>query len=85
MPLLFNKFKIESCLKKSEFSAVYIALHTFLEKRILLKTLDLSAIDDQSFKERFKQEARILASFDHPNIIRVLDFGEHENKFYISF
>lgn len=81
----FGKFKIIDCLKKDEHSAVYLADHVFLNKRIILKTLNTSTSKDSEKIERFKREGRILAQLDHPNIIRVLDFGTSEEYFYISF
>lgn len=82
---LFGKFNIIECLKKDEHSAVYLADHVFLNKRIILKTLNTSTSKDFEKIERFKREGRILAQLDHPNIIRVLDFGTSEEYFYISF
>jgi eukaryotic-like serine/threonine-protein kinase len=83
--LLFEKFQVISCLKKDQNSSVYIAYHRYLDKRILLKTLDIDAKTDPVLLQRFKREAKILAQCDHPNIIKVLDFGTHGSFFYISF
>jgi len=81
----FKKFNIISCLKKTEFSSVYLADHIFLEKRIILKTLDSDKVIDSNDVVRFRREAKILAKLNHPNIIRVLDFGTYKNFVYISF
>ncbi len=83
--ILFDKFKIIECLKKDDQSAVYLANHIYLGKKIILKILDRDRIDDDSIIERFKREAKLLAGLDHPHIIEVLDFGLYENYFYISF
>lgn len=85
METLFEKFNVISCLKKTEFSTVYLADHIFLEKRIILKTLDLDKSVDSTDLPRFKREAQILAKLNHPNIISVLDFGIFQNFVYISF
>src|SRR6185369_17661831 len=82
--LLFEKFEIASCLKQDDFSAVYLARHTFLERQIILKVLNTQTMRDAVVLERFKREARILARLEHPNIIKVIDFGMHELHFYIS-
>ena len=82
--LLFEKYAIEECLKKDDFSAVYIADHIYLQKKIILKVLDTHEIPDKSIVERFKREAKLLAHLEHPNLIKVLDFGSHEKFFYIS-
>ncbi len=83
--LLFEKFEIETVIKKDAYSAVYLARHIFLGKRIFLKTLNTKEIGDAALLHRFKREARILAHLEHPNIIKVLDFGTFGDRFYISF
>lgn len=83
--ILFEKFEILDCFKKDASAAVYLANHTFLGKKIILKALNTETLLDEQMVERFKREAKILAKLEHPNIIRVLDFGMHQRFFYISF
>jgi eukaryotic-like serine/threonine-protein kinase len=83
--ILFEKFEVIECLKKDISTAVYIANHIFLGKKIILKTLNIDEIPDKTVLERFKREARILAHLNHPNLIKVLDFGTFKNYFYLSF
>ncbi len=83
--ILFGKFEILETLKKDTQGGVYLANHIYLSKKIILKTLDINKLADDSVLTRFKREAKILAKLDHPNIIKVLDFSTYENHFYISF
>ncbi|MGE5807037.1 MAG: serine/threonine-protein kinase [Ignavibacteria bacterium] len=83
--VLFKKFEIVETLKKDAYTAVYIAVHTYLGKKIILKTLNTSEITDKTITSRFRREAKILAKLNHPNLIEVLDFGTYENYFYLSF
>ena len=83
--ILFKKFEIISCYKKNEHSAVYLANHIYLEKKVFLKVLNTETIPDSAIIERFKREAKILAQLQHPNIINVYDFGMYKEYFYISF
>ncbi len=85
LSLLFDKFEVLETLKKDTHTSVYLANQTFLGKKIILKTLDKSNLSDDTILSRFKREAKILAKLDHPNIIKVLDFGTYEQNFYISF
>lgn len=71
--------------KKDGQTGVYLANHIYLGKKILLKTLNTEGLSDKTILERFKREAKILAQLDHPNLIKVLDFGTYNNFFYISF
>ncbi|MDQ7816376.1 MAG: serine/threonine-protein kinase [Melioribacteraceae bacterium] len=83
--ILFEKFEIIEVLKKDEHAAVFLANHIYLSKKIILKVLNTQKISDQALVERFKREAKLLAKLDHPNIIKVLDFGTSKEYFYISF
>ncbi|HSP87677.1 MAG TPA: serine/threonine-protein kinase, partial [Ignavibacteriaceae bacterium] len=83
--ILFDRFEITDTLKKDQNSTVYLANHIYLGKKIILKTLSTEELPDKTFLERFKREAKILAQLDHPNIIKVMDFGTAGNSFYISF
>lgn len=83
--ILFDKFEVINLLKKDDNTGVYLANHIYLGKKIILKTLDTNNLPDKTILERFKREAKILAMLDHPNLIKVLDFGMYDNFFYISF
>ena len=83
--ILFEKFEIIEVLKKDEHAAVFLANHIYLSKKIILKVLNTQKLADHALLERFKREAKLLAKLDHPNIIKVLDFGTSKEYFYISF
>lgn len=83
--IIFEKFRIIEVLKKDDHSAVYLADHIYLHKKIILKILNTQNLPDESVLVRFKREAKLLAKVKHPNIIDVLDFGTYEHYFYISF
>lgn len=82
---LFAKYTILDCLKKDAYSSVYLAEDSRLGRKVVLKTLDLDNLPNPAVRQRFEREARILTRLDHPNIIRMLDFGTYENHLYISF
>jgi eukaryotic-like serine/threonine-protein kinase len=44
------------------------------EKRLALKVLHAAFSDDAGVREAFEQEARIGASYTHPNIVHIWDF-----------
>jgi serine/threonine-protein kinase len=83
--ILYDKFEIIETIKKDLYTSVYLANHIYLGKKIILKTLNTDELADKTILARFKREAKILAQLDHPNLIKVLDFGTYKNHFYISF
>jgi len=83
--VLFKKFHVVECLKKDDNSSVYLATNINSKKRVILKILNTINLVDGSILERFKREAKVLVNIDHPNFIKVLDFGTYDNYFFTSF
>lgn len=83
--VLFEKFNVIECLKKDDNSSVYLATNIQSKKKVILKILNTINLADESILERFKREAKVLVNIDHPNVIKVLDFGTFDNYFFTSF
>src|SRR2546430_1312188 len=66
-------------------SSVFKARDTLLERRVALKVLHPHFTDDDQYVERFRREARAVASLSHPNIVTILDRGEDEGRQFIVF
>jgi len=58
---------------------VYRAKHIVLDTTIALKIMRADIAKDETFKERFYREAKAASRLDHPNSVRVLDFGVEED------
>ncbi len=59
--------------------AVYRGKQATLQRQVAIKVLAYSLIENDGvhqFVERFKLEARAMASLGHPAIISVYDFGQ---------
>ncbi|MBN2188485.1 MAG: protein kinase [Chitinispirillaceae bacterium] len=63
---------------------IYRAHNTRFDLDRVVKILKPALSDEQDFYVRFKQEAQLVARFDHPNIMRVFDTGEVGGYFYIE-
>ena len=55
---------------------VYKATQLALDRTVALKVVAPELADDEAFRERFKREARLAASLDHPNILPMYEAGE---------
>ncbi len=55
---------------------VYKAMHRGLDRPVAIKILRQDLGKESIHVERLKEEAKLLASLDHPNIVRALDAGE---------
>ena len=67
-----GKYKLLSKLGAGGYADVYQGEHTELGSIVAVKVLKVSVLGDEL--ETFRNEARIIASLEHPNIIRVRDF-----------
>ena len=65
---------------------VYKALDTRLNRQVAIKIIRRTAFLEDHYHamiRRFEREARSLASLDHPNIVKVFDYGEQEGSPYL--
>lgn len=52
--------------------------HLRLGRRVAIKELPTQFATDPVVQRRFTSEARLLASLDHPHVVPVYDFIEHD-------
>jgi eukaryotic-like serine/threonine-protein kinase len=70
--VLGNRYRLERQIGSGGMGAVYEAVHLELGKRVAVKVVHQL---DGDLIERFKREARVLASLNHVNIVEILDFS----------
>jgi serine/threonine protein kinase len=73
--VLDGKYRLEACLGQGGMGAVYRATHLGLDKGCAVKLIRSGRRRDEDYHQRFRLEARALGRLDHPNILRVTDFG----------
>jgi serine/threonine protein kinase len=71
---LIRHYRIEEVVGRGGMGVVYRALDVNLERTVAVKILSALFRDDPEFVERFRQEARIQAGLNHPNIATLFDF-----------
>ena len=62
---------------------VYRARDTRLNREVAIKVLPPAFARDPERLRRFQQEAQAAAALNHPNILAVHDFGEHDGSPYM--
>jgi hypothetical protein len=83
-PAEFGRYRIRKLLGKGAMGAVYLALDTRLDRLVALKVPHLQDDRDGVLIERFYREARIAATFNHPHLCPVYDFGRIDGIHYLS-
>ncbi len=80
---LIGPYRIVALLARGGMGDVYRANDPRLGRDIAVKTLTNTERGDVQSIERFLQEARITASLDHPNIVKVFDVGMSNGRPYL--
>ena len=80
---LIGPYRIVALLARGGMGDVYRANDPRLGRDIAVKTLTNTERGDAQSIERFLQEARITASLDHPNIVKVFDVGMSNGRPYL--
>ena len=70
-----QRFRILEKLGGGGMGVVYKARQRYMESLVAIKILFKEYASDKQAVDRFKLEAKTLSTLNHPNILRVLDFG----------
>jgi len=83
--VLGGRYTLEERVGTGGMSTVYRAHDRLLDRKVALKVLHQQYAGDVEYDERFRREARAAAALQHPNIVTVIDRGEHEGRPFIVF
>ncbi len=72
---LADEYRVDHVLGQGGMSVVLLAEEVALKRPVALKVFPLSLALDESAANRFRQEAQIAASLDHPHIAAIHRFG----------
>jgi serine/threonine protein kinase len=76
-------YRIVEQLGQGGMATVFKAYHASLDRYVAIKALHPAFNADASFATRFQREARVVARLEHPNIVPVYDYAEHETRPYL--
>src|SRR5438552_6063018 len=85
-PQTLGRYQLERVLGKGAMGIVYEALDPKLHRKVAIKTILISQLDEDTAKDfsmRFVREAHAVARLNHPNIVQVYDFGEEGDIAYL--
>lgn len=80
----FAGYTILRILGAGGMGEVYLAQHPRLPRRDALKVLGNSVSHDEEYRQRFGQEAEMVATLRHPNIVTIYDRGESDDRLWIA-
>ncbi|HEY9075866.1 MAG TPA: protein kinase [Anaerolineaceae bacterium] len=79
----FGRYRIVDKLGEGGMATVYKAFDPLLERYVAIKVIKVTQEMSDKFLVRFQNEARSLAQLSHPNIVRILDYGENNTLPYL--
>src|SRR3954464_13379183 len=76
-------YEIVASLGAGGMGEVYRARDPRLGREVAIKVLLRSSEDDRRMAARFRHEAQLAGSLNHPNVLTVFDTGVYEGQLYI--
>lgn len=78
-----GKYKITGKVGEGGMASVYEAEHEVLGTKVAIKVLNPILSANAQIRDRFRNEAKLMASLNHPNITKVIDFYEQPQQLAI--
>jgi serine/threonine-protein kinase len=78
-----NRYKIIKKIDSGGMANIYLANDMKLSRNVALKIMYPQLASDQNFVERFKREAKSMATLSHPYIATVYDWGKEKEIYYM--
>ena len=76
-------YELQSKLGAGGMGVVYRAVHHRLGQARAIKVLPALFANDETFVQRFEQEARLASELRHPNIVMIFDIADDNGMNYI--
>jgi eukaryotic-like serine/threonine-protein kinase len=77
-------YNIEKVLGKGGFGEVYLAKHRQLQEYVALKVMLPQVAASKRQRDKFFRELDNMKALNHPNIVRLKDYGFSDNIFFFT-
>jgi serine/threonine protein kinase/tetratricopeptide (TPR) repeat protein len=81
---MLGSYEILAPVGSGGMGVVYRARDTRLNREVAVKVLSPTFGDGPNLLMRFRREAHVLASLNHPNIVTIYDVGQESRTLYIA-
>jgi len=78
-----GKYKVLERLGSGGMGTVFLCEHKLMRRRVAVKVLPVTKVQDRASLDRFYREARAVAAVDHPNIVRAYDIDQDDNLHFL--
>jgi YVTN family beta-propeller protein len=81
---VLGAYRIDSVAGQGGMGVVYRATQLGLDRLVALKVIAAEFAGNVDFRNRFKSEAQLAASIDHPNVVPIYETGEADGVLYLA-
>ena len=79
---VFENYEVIEELPRGGQAAVYKAIHKPTNTKVAIKVLLPSLLASKRARNYFEREAEVIATLDHPNIVRIRDSGIIQGQYF---
>lgn len=76
-------YQVIKQIGQGSLGAVFLAEHRFMKRQYVLKMLPEEISSDRGFIQRFEEEVAVLASLDHPNIVKIHNISFAQGQYFL--
>lgn len=79
-----GRFRILGVIGEGGMGKVYRGVQLSINRDVAIKVVREEFAHEPQLRARFEREAQLISGFTHPNIVRLVDFGESEGRLYLA-
>lgn len=83
VPATFGKYVVTEVLGRGGMAEVYAGIHPDLGRKVAIKVILPQFATESNFEDRFRREARLVASLRHPHIVQIYDFDVVDGRHFM--
>ena len=81
--IIADRYEIADELGRGSYGVVFRAIQLGIDRQVAIKTLLPQTAVDSEEHQRFEREALLISRLNHPNIITLFDYGEHNGVLFM--
>ncbi len=79
-----GQYQLVELIHEGDRNLIYKGFQPAMNRYVAVKVLSPSLAADQAFVQQFQREMQAIAGLEHPNILPLYDFGQHEGLLYMA-
>ncbi|MBW2700720.1 MAG: protein kinase [Deltaproteobacteria bacterium] len=83
----FGKYRLDRKIATGGMAEIFLATQTGIKgfaKQVAIKRILAHLSEHKEFTSMFLDEARLVAKFNHPNIVQIFDLGVVEGRYFLA-